>query len=134
MLKADERIEKLLNCFGQTISDLPKGRDYMHKDKLIVSMKNADRQAFDWFNPELRGEFDFFGLHAYICHLADVIDRMEVALETAKLTMDCRLCKTCFPVCQLHCETHAKVTDWQLSGMDQYDFKEFVEGEGQKDA
>ena len=91
-MTADERIEKLLNRFGQTISDLPKGRDYIHNDELWVHLKKTEAQAFDWLNAELLGEFDFFGLRAYICHLADVIDRMETALETA---LRCTKCSHC---------------------------------------
>ena len=130
-MTADERIEKLLNCFGQTISDLPKPEAgafvyaYCNKD-----LSQAQTAANKWCT----GLEYMAGTNAldYICHLADVIDRMEVALETAKLTMDCQLCKTPFKVCQLDCETHAKVTDWQLSGMYKEEFEEFVEG--QKDA
>ena len=130
-MTADERIEKLLNQFGQTISDLPKPTYKYYAYKAEPNL-NAAFAARDWENSEsFPSPSD---LTDYICHLTDVIDRMEVALETAKFTMDCKLCKTPFKVCQLDCETHAKVTDWQLSGMDQDEFKEFVDGEGQKDA
>lgn len=141
-MTADERIEKLLNRFGQTISDLPNTKDYDWSRSAydIGHLKQGKKAAYVWMWDEYQ-DADIIPIDEiepplcdYICHLADIIDRMETALETAKLTMDCRLCKTPFKVCQLDCETHAKVTDWQLSGMDQDEFKEFVEGEGQTDA
>ena len=127
-MNADERIEKLLNGFGQTISDLPKSSrvEWAYSSEQRWKALNA---ATEWSAiPFISGN----STGDYICHLVDIIDRMEVALETAKLTMDCKLCKTPFKTCQLDCETHAKVTDWQLSGMYKEEFEEFMEG--QKDA
>ena len=129
-MTADERIEKLLNCFGQTISDLPKsGRLFVYNRD---SRSNAEYQVFAFAGESGHANIlDCLAMHEdYICHLTDVIDRMEVALETAKLTMDCKLCQTRFSVCQEDCETHAKVTDWLLSGMYKSDFEEFMKNDG----
>lgn len=127
MLKADERIEKLLNRFGQTISDLPKPT-YKHYAYKAEHNINAAFAARDWENSEsFPSPSD---LTDYICHLTDVIDRMEVALETATNTMDCRRCEASLQDCNFNCNEHSKVADWQLSGMYHSEFNEFVEGEG----
>ena len=78
-MTADERIEKLLNHFGQTIADLPKPteEDYAYEEE---HRKAAMEAAMKWSHVNYSaGSF----LRDYICHLADVIDRMEIALETA---------------------------------------------------
>lgn len=62
----DERIEKLLNRAGQTISDLPSPIDYTIEQEELAMEAAADFGS---------------GLEAYILHLVDVIDRMETALE-----------------------------------------------------
>lgn len=86
---ADERIEKLLNRFGQTISDLP---DYYQ----LPARDSASRAAFDFYTqngmPE-RPWLPFMVNQIFICHLCDVIDRLEIALETASRWMPCYLCK-----------------------------------------
>lgn len=84
-MTADERIEKLVGAFGQTISDLPKpvgfnpAYDYPHRHM-------ANKTAIDWSNG-----IDLYS--DYICHLCDVIDRMEAALETARRWMPCSTCE-----------------------------------------
>ena len=114
-MNADERIEKLLNHFGQTISDLPgpTSKRYAYTAEHNI---NAVFAARDWeqHEPLLPTICD---CSDYICHLADVIDRMEVALETAILTMDCHYCEMFNEYCQMKCEALAKVTDWQLHGL-----------------
>lgn len=87
-MTADERIEKLLNRFGQTISDLPITYHPSHR----YSARSA---AYNWAEknkPELL-EAPFATLPTYICHLCDVIDRMEIALETAVRCTDCGTCE-----------------------------------------
>lgn len=83
-MTADERIEKLLNEFGQTISDLPKPKE---KDNAYSasSLIDARETARDWC-----GNFMYItnASDDYICHLADVIDRMEWALSNAKVRFD----------------------------------------------
>ena len=66
----DERIEKLLNRAGQTISDLPKRYEQEHR--------NTAFDAADKFGGSLAMTQNF---EDYILHLTDVIDRMETALE-----------------------------------------------------
>lgn len=62
----DERLEKLLNRAGQTISDLPSPIDYNIEQEELAMEAAADFGG---------------GLEAYILHLTDVIDRLEQALE-----------------------------------------------------
>lgn len=89
-MTADERIENLLNSFGQTISDLPKPK--------------ASRRAYNWEHLDSanlavyrwrgrQGPGTTFDWEDYICHLCDVIDRMEAALLTARRMVGCRGCK-----------------------------------------
>ncbi len=95
-MDADERIEKLLNHFGQTIADLPKPTEvrYAYTDE---HRDSAAETALAWnrvyaFTPTF--------LKDYICHLADVIDRMEIALETALLIIQM------FSVSCVSCDEH----------------------------
>ena len=83
----DEKIEKLLNRFGQTISDLPKPVSWAVYG--TEHLQNAKKEALafimdEWRDtdevPEIRHEVEEFLLD-YICHQADVIDRMKAALE-----------------------------------------------------
>ena len=134
-MTADERIEKLLNRFGQTISDLPKptlgqgdveemAYGWWHRDsagKAVVGWFPAD-----WLTPK---DVIISACLDYVCHLCDVIDRMETALETATNTMDCLRCQMGIPNCYSNCNEHSKVADWQLSGMYKSEFKEFMEGQ-----
>ena len=82
-MNADERIEKLLNAFGQTMADLPNPNDWKYVYVYEAGHReNAHNTAIAWEGePLMDADAD------YICHLCDVIDRMEVALETAR-----RLC------------------------------------------
>lgn len=98
-MTADERLEKLLNRFGQTISDLPKSRneDYAYD---MISLDDADREAVQWQEGNLPG---YRYSEDYICHLADVIDRLETALENASKIIDCLFCKN---DCRLNSGTH----------------------------
>ena len=90
-MTTDERIEKLINRFGQTISDLQEQNPYLHKS-------NVFKTVVDWFDSASKDEIEwgtFWYLDAcetYIAHLADVIDRMEAALETASRWADCSTC------------------------------------------
>lgn len=88
-MTADERIEKLLNRYGQTIADLPKPteEDYAYEEE---HRKAAMEAAMKWSRVNYSaGSF----LRDYICHLADVIDRMEAALETAARWYPCECCE-----------------------------------------
>lgn len=101
-MTADERIEKLLNRFGQTISDLPKSADndwstHVYDSRHLISAKKAALVFMmdEWQDadavPEIRYEVEECLLD-YICHLCDVINRMEVALTTAARWGDCFVC------------------------------------------
>lgn len=89
-MTADERIENLLNAFGQTINDLPKAEAPMYAYSR-EHLGSAILAACRWRgNQSLSTSLD---CEDYICHLCDVIDRMETALATARRMMGCRGCK-----------------------------------------
>lgn len=76
---ADEQIEKLLKQFGQTMSDLPlsyKGWDYAYPHDV---RKKAKETSYKWGDSVNKVDHQA----DYICHLEDVIDRMEIALRIA---------------------------------------------------
>lgn len=91
-MTADERIEALLNRFGQTISDLPKPADNDWSCAVYGTehLRNAKKEALafimdEWRDtdevPEIRYEVEEILLD-YICHLADVIERLAGAIDT----------------------------------------------------
>lgn len=131
-MTADERIERLLNRFGQTIYDLPKPQtaDYAYEK---CHIGKAYKTATEWHGRLNSGSLD---TGDYICHLADVIDRMETALETAALAIDCGLCEYWYEdhECGRKCKEIAKIADCQLSGMTEREFDDFVVGEEHTDA
>lgn len=86
-MTADERIEKLLNEFGQTISDLPTANDYKLRHDQIPNLIAAMDTAEAWYDPE-SNEKIAYSMMAYICHLVEIIDRMEWALSNAKVRWD----------------------------------------------
>ena len=92
-LSADERLEKLLNRFGQTISDLPE----IYEDE---SRESGVNSAIKW-SRKTGGRV--LAVENYICHLCDVIDRMETALETAALWADCTACENISAVFEGRC-------------------------------
>ena len=85
-MTANERLEKLLNRAGQTISDLPtRSNDpedvfpYTVKQRLV-----ARDTALRWLmlsRHEVGLVDEARAMCIYILHLSDVIDRMETALE-----------------------------------------------------
>ena len=95
-MTADERIERLVNRFGQTISDLPKPTEYEYAYN-YEHRRSADKASDNWEQNGLNGDTD------YICHLCDVIDRMEAALETAALWADCTACENISAVFEGRC-------------------------------
>lgn len=96
-MTADERIEKLLNRFGQTISDLPEPTVY-YRAYTGVHRAQASETALKWHEEDdspqefIPDVLKVICCTDYICHLADVIDRMEAALETAANNFDCFHC------------------------------------------
>lgn len=106
-MTADERIEKLLNHYGQTISDLPKPTVYWDGETTTMAYTSVHREkasetALKWHKADSAPQEwqpDVIKLVCradYICHLADVIDRMEAALETATNNCRCTLCDKFF--------------------------------------
>lgn len=125
-MTADERIEKLLNRFGQTISDLPTTYHPSHRC-------SARCAAFDWIEknkPELlETPFLIIGmLSTYVCHLADIIDRMEIALETA---VKCAPCHTCANI--KYCDGSScddfRIEDEYLSDVSEKDAKRYIDAD-----
>lgn len=116
-MTADERIEKLLNHFGQTIADLPKA-DGMHHVYDCGHRKMAEKTAYEW-HKVIGPYFDMIDsvrmLDSYICHLADVIDRMEIALETALIQLDgkCNKCSS-YDDCDGNCSEQFRIIDTLL--------------------
>ena len=128
-MTADERIEKLLNAFGTTIEDLPATKDnnWSGPGYAIDHLKAAKKAAYVWMWEEYE-DADVIPIDEiepplldYICHLADVIDRMEIALETAQRGMICSSCIN-FPICEesaandvaWDCENYKVDIDWML--------------------
>ena len=118
-MTADERIEKLLNRFGQTIEDLPNTKDYDWSRSAYddVHLQSAKKAAYVWMWDEYQ-DADIIPIDEiepplcdYICHLADIIDRMEIALETATRWMPCDRCEK---------EDNCQDMDCNLSMKDRY--------------
>ena len=129
MLKADERIEKLLNRFGQTISDLPNPKDYDWSRSAydVGHLKQGKKAAYVWMWDEYQ-DADIIPIDEiepplcdYICHLADIIDRMETALETATLVTACAYCEKStdehinYSGCNAD-NIDFRIADWALEG------------------
>lgn len=81
-MTADQRIEKLLNRAGQTISDLPKS-DGKHFTYNLGPRQEAEHAVFAFERTSGCADIiDCLSMHQdYILHLTDIIDRMETALE-----------------------------------------------------
>ena len=124
-MTADERIEKLLNRFGQTISDLPKANDYKRNRRMIKTMISAENCADDWYNPDCSYDFYQYAYPAYICHLADIIDRMEIALETAAKCTSCIPCANSYDYCGGSCDF--RIDDKYLSDVSEEDTKRYID-------
>lgn len=107
-MTADERIEKLLNRFGQTISDLPKPENKKYSYGWYTS-QHIDKAAREWGKKD--AYFDWAVVSDYACHLCDIIDRMEIALETATRWMPCDRCEK---------EDNCQDMDCNLSMKDRY--------------
>ena len=94
-MTADERIERLVNRFGQTISDLPTR--YCPADRIKATETAATWTLKSGRIARVSADCE------YICHLCDVIDRMEAALETAALWADCTACENISAVFEGRC-------------------------------
>ena len=78
-MTAENRIETLLNMANNTISDLPKPGEYS-----MESLNAALDTVAEWAGVRTAGIIE---IGAYICHLADVIDRMEWALSNTLMDL-----------------------------------------------
>lgn len=85
----DEHVEKTLNRFGQTITDLPKSKnDYSNvyeDEKLLLAKKEAMGFVMDEWRlydekPEISSIVEMI-LCDYICHQSDVIERLLEVLK-----------------------------------------------------
>lgn len=87
-MTSPEKIEELVNRFGQTISDLPKAQtaDYAYSKKDIGK---AYEIATEWHGRYNSGSLD---TGDFICHQSDVIERLIKALETAEKIVSCDYC------------------------------------------
>ena len=121
-MTADERIEKLLNRFGQTISDLPKPKQYGPYSS--TSRRNYYHAAREWTDWDSR--MPNMALTDYGCHLCDVIDRLEIALETA---VKCAPCHTCANI--KYCDGSScddfRIEDEHLSDVSEEDAKRYID-------
>ena len=72
-MTADKRIENLLNMANNTMADLPKHGEYR-----MESINAAFTAVDEWAGVQAAGNLAEYA--EYICHLADVIDRLEWAL------------------------------------------------------
>lgn len=87
-MTAEQRIEKLLNRAGQTISDLPRKQGLSVSEPYSgADCHKANSTAWRWYLNIDTGMDDYYStcskvaLELYILHLTDIIDRMETALE-----------------------------------------------------
>ena len=127
-MTADERIEKLLNRFGQTIEDLPKANDYKYNRKLIKPIISAEKCVDDWYDPDHSYDFYQYAYPAYICHLADIIDRMEAALETAARWAECSTCEVEHTEeCGGGIECNYQIYDGLLSDVREEDVERYID-------
>lgn len=72
-MNAEKRIECLLNTANSTLKDLPKHGEY-RAESINAALTAVD----DWAGVQAAGSLVEYA--EYICHLADVIDRLEEAL------------------------------------------------------
>jgi len=125
-MTADERINRLLSRFGQTISNLPKPDERKrHYTYSLGTKYNLDKAAKKWDKSDNSFSWDVVG--DYACHLCDVIDRMEIALETA---VKCAPCHTCANI--KYCDGSScddfRIEDEHLSDVSEKDLNEEVYG------
>ena len=121
----EKRLEKLLNSFGGTLQDLPIIYDY---DKPSYQM-NAQQAMYQWL--EERGginyikDWDKSPEYNYICHLADVIDKLETALMTARRMISCRDCiEVGAEECYGTCEDRFRISDYALTGLSPQEYEQ----------
>ena len=124
-MTADERIEKLLNRFGQTIEDLPKpeNKKYLYG---WYTMQHLDKAAREWGKKD--AYFDWAVVADYACHLCDIIDRMEIALKTAARWAECSTCEVeNTKECGGGIECNYRIYDGLLSDVSEEDTKRYID-------
>lgn len=79
-MTSPEKIEELLQNFGQTLNDLPK----LKAGNIAVYDRNKRAEilkvAKKWHG---RKDSNFYEIEDFACHQFDVIERLVKALETA---------------------------------------------------
>ena len=120
-MTADERIEKLLNRFGQTISDLPNPKSKKYSTYDWRTKQNLANAAIKW--DEKDDSWDV--VRDYACHLCDVIDRMEIALETATKCVSCFPCANSYGYCDGTCDF--RIDDEYLSDVRQDKVERYID-------
>lgn len=83
-MTSKEKIEKLLNYYGDTLNDLPSPSvdRYAH---FPTDIKNACEQATGWSFGITNMRVTESSLADYICHQNDIIGKLVKALESAEL-------------------------------------------------
>ena len=123
-MTADERIERLLNRFGQTISNLPKPDERKrHYTYRLRTKQNLDKAAKKWDRSD--NSFSWDVVADYACHLCDVIDRLEIALETAAKCVSCIPCANSYNYCGGSCDF--RIDDKYLSDVSEEDAKRYID-------
>ena len=129
-MTSDERIEMLLNRFGQTIGDLPTPHVCDDDPGGAIGIKPAYPRQIRCAaaNTAVRWHLDnaddvrvqdpaanWACADDYICHLADVIDRMEAALEAATRWAHCGTCEKLYICESANVYGSADCDEYQLS-------------------
>lgn len=142
-MTADERLEAALNRFGETLEGLPRP-DWAIQGAYRTETRWAYRTETRWAvtrealrfrygedRPDIEkwmiedavehGNLNGDLLADYACHLSDIIDKLETALDTASRWIQCDACARCdddkcFPAADFSC-TKAKISDRVLSGV-----------------
>lgn len=90
-MTSKERIEELVNYFGETLEDLPKPNKessaYDEADLCAAKARAAEWDLTEYFDSNRETLCDF------ICHQSDVIEKLVKALETA--AAEKLRCKNC---------------------------------------
>ena len=88
-----EKIEGLLQRFGETLSDLPipdlDDNDSVYSRK---ELGDAFTRATQWHKRK-SGTYNTFDCEDFICHQSDVIEKLVMALESAVKEILMNTCK-----------------------------------------
>lgn len=104
-MTSNERIERLLNYFGQTISDLHGPGTINYSPNLqgtIAEWATEGRISAATYNNNSYFDLSTEAYEDYICYLSDIIDRMENALDTAARTCLCENCENHMACLDIH--------------------------------